>query len=96
VSFASLWVEYDCRPIPGCPGRFVLSGGQPVGLAPFGLTTPRSYRVPKARDEVLVARFADGSGLISYRRPNGSIVHTLNKPAGLSRKLAELGIGLGH
>jgi hypothetical protein len=94
VTFAALWDEYDWRPIRGCPGRFVLASPQPVGFAPFGSGAPKSYRVPKARDEVLVARFADGCGLISYRRDDGSILHTLNTAAGLARKLDELGIVL--
>ena len=52
----------------------------------------REYRVPAARDTVVVARLADG-GLISYRREDGSFVHTLNTPEGFERKLRQLGIG---
>jgi hypothetical protein len=50
------------------------------------------HRVAGARDPVLVARFAEG-GLISYRRADGTYVHTLNTRDGLERKLAQLGIG---
>jgi hypothetical protein len=50
------------------------------------------HRVAGARDPVFVARFADG-GLISYRRADGTYVHTLNTREGLERKLAQLGIG---
>jgi hypothetical protein len=48
--------------------------------------------VAGSRDPVLVARFADG-GLISYRRADGTYVHTLNTREGLERKLAQLGLG---
>ena len=40
---------------------------------------------------VVVIRFADG-GLISYRKADGSYIHTLNTCDGLHRKLAQLGI----
>ena len=49
--------------------------------------------VTAARDPVVVAVFADG-GLISYRKPDGRYVHTLNSRDGLERKLRELGIDL--
>ena len=49
------------------------------------------YRVPAARDVVIVARF-EGGGLLSYRHSGGSYVHTLNTSDGLARKLAQLGI----
>lgn len=49
------------------------------------------FRVKAARDVVIVARFNDG-GLISYRRDDGSFIHTLNTQAGFLRKLQQLGI----
>ena len=51
------------------------------------------YVVPGARDPVVVTSLADG-GLISYRKPDGTYVHTLNSPAGFQRKLQQLGIDL--
>ncbi|HYL97422.1 MAG TPA: hypothetical protein VEZ90_00590 [Blastocatellia bacterium] len=45
----------------------------------------------EARDPVFVARMEDG-GLISYRRSDGSFVHTLNTIEGFNRKLGRLGI----
>jgi hypothetical protein len=38
-------------------------------------------------------RLADGSGLISYLKPGGLFLHTLNTAQGMERKLAALGIG---
>jgi hypothetical protein len=34
-----------------------------------------------------------GGGLISFRQPNGTYVHTLNTFDGFARKLKQLGIG---
>jgi hypothetical protein len=36
----------------------------------------------------------EGGGLVSYRKPDGAYLHTLNTPDGLARKLAQLGIEL--
>jgi hypothetical protein len=96
VGFETLLRRWGAEPIPNCPGRFVLRGA-PASLPPDVLLGPEStvthHRVPGARDAVLVARFGDG-GLISYHRPNGSYLHTLNTPEGFARKLAQLGIEL--
>lgn len=51
------------------------------------------HSIEAAKDTVLVAPFADG-GLISYRRNDGSVLHTLNTSEGFARKLADLGIPL--
>jgi phage baseplate assembly protein gpV len=84
------------RPIPNCPGRFVMASVA-ADLAPRDLVGPEiqleEFRVPTARDVVVVGRFADG-GLISYKRANGTYVHTLNTVDGFQRKLAQLGITL--
>lgn len=94
VTFDALWARFGWRPIPGCPGRFVLRGQH--GLSPtdlLGAVAPQTFTVPAAQDPVLVASFA-GGGLISYARPDGSFVHTLNTEEGLARKLGQLGIEL--
>jgi hypothetical protein len=94
VGFEDLLRRWGGEPIPNCPGRFVLRGA-PASLPPHELLGPdasvANYRVPGARDAVLVARFGDG-GLISYRRSDGTYLHTLNTPEGLTRKLSQLGI----
>ncbi len=91
--FDALFAAHPWRPIRGCPGRFSL----PAGTLPFADlagSEPRVFRVPAAPDEVLVARLADGAGVISYRRADGTLVHTLGTPEGFVRKLAQLGIEL--
>lgn len=78
-----------------CPGRYRLRSGQVYPTLPEMIEpgdTVQSFRVPAARDEVLVVCFADGGGLISFRRSNGALVHTLNTKEGLDRKLSALGI----
>lgn len=53
-----------------------------------------TFRVKLARDPVLVTPLDRGTGLISYQRRDGSLVHTLNDAEGLARKLNQLGIVL--
>jgi hypothetical protein len=80
------------RPIPDCPGRHVLRGlcpsfeellGEPLDV--------EEHHVAATEDAVLVVRFA-GGGLITFRKPDGTLVHTLNTEEGLRRRLAKLGI----
>jgi gamma-glutamylcyclotransferase (GGCT)/AIG2-like uncharacterized protein YtfP len=93
--YEDLHATWTWRPIPGCPGRSVLSKEDNPTLALVELVGPDArvsrYRVAAARDEVVVTWLVDG-GLISYVRPDGSWLHTLNTPDGLARKLAQLGI----
>jgi hypothetical protein len=92
-TYASLLAAGPWRPIPNCPGRLVWRGRR--DLAPrdlLGAGVPvRIFHVDTAVDPVHIARLDDG-GLISYARPDGAFVHTLNTPGGLARKLADLGI----
>ena len=53
----------------------------------------KKFKSKKAPDEILVVRFASG-GLISYFKPDGTFLHTLNTEDGLIRKLAQLEISL--
>lgn len=96
VTFDDLKTAWTWQPIPICPGRFVLSSPRP-DLTPGELvgtaTHLHDFHVPTARDAVIVALLV-GGGLISYRRANGSYVHTLNTVEGFERKLLDLGIPL--
>jgi hypothetical protein len=64
-------------------------------MAPADIVSPEvpvtEHVVAAAKDRVVVAVFDDG-GLISYRRPDGTFLHTLNSPEGFERKLQQLGI----
>lgn len=92
VTFQKVYEAWPWKPIPGCPGRYVLSpaafAGPPSELCGFALA---EEVIPPSgsADPAVVVRFEDG-GLISYRKPDDSFVHTLNTPEGLARKLAEM------
>lgn len=93
--FSSLMMAWPWEEVRGCPGRYVLAWQEEaVTLEDLvGAEAPFSeHRVPSAPDPVFVAALADG-GLISYLKPDGRFVHTLNTPEGFRRKLARLGIG---
>jgi hypothetical protein len=94
MTFNQLLESWDWKPIRNCPGRLILSGMQD-NLSPEQLLgEPREvgvYQVDAAKDTVLVVTLDEG-GLISYKKPDGSFVHTLNTPEGFRRKLRQLGI----
>jgi hypothetical protein len=96
MTFIQLKMAYNWHPIPGCPGRFVLKNANKqlafqelLGYNPV----IHQFQVEKAQDPVVVILLDDGA-LISYQKPDGSYVHTLNTQEGLARKLKMLGIVL--
>jgi hypothetical protein len=94
MTFGELRVRCAWRPIPGCPGRFVLASG-PSRKPPDALVPPSvevtEHTVAAAMDPVIVTSLDEG-GLISYRKPDGTFVHTLNSREGFERKLRQLGL----
>jgi hypothetical protein len=94
VTFAEIFDRWAWRPIPNCPGRFILDAGPvatpPEGLVP-GAKASSEHSSPSARDPVIVTPLDDG-GLISYRKAHGTFLHTLNTREGFERKLQQLGI----
>jgi hypothetical protein len=96
MTFNQLLERWDWKPIRHCPGRFILSAAK-SNLCPEELLGEpvyvRVYRVDAAKDTVLVVTL-DGGGLISYKKHDGSFVHTLNTPEGFQRKLLQLRISL--
>ncbi|OLE51125.1 MAG: hypothetical protein AUG51_24095 [Acidobacteria bacterium 13_1_20CM_3_53_8] len=92
--FDELWENWNWSPIRNCPGRFILRGVKD-DLSPQKLLGSDvkviEHRVVAAKDLVLVAAL-DKGGLISYKRADGSFLHTLNTPEGFRRKLQQLGI----
>ncbi len=88
--------RWPWRPIPNCPGRFILANQDrhlSFDTLLGGKATVQEFTSGKAKDRVLVLPLEDG-GLISYAREDGSVAHTLNTPEGFERKLADLGIVL--
>ena len=96
MTFKQLLESRAWKPIRYCPGRFILSGAK-ADLCPEEIVGEPVYvgvyRVETANDIVLVTRLDEG-GLISYKKQDGSFVHTLNTPEGFQRKLRQLGIDL--
>jgi hypothetical protein len=93
VTFSALFDRWAWRPIPNCPGRYVLAEG-PVAIAPHDIVPGANgseHVCAAARDPVIVTPFEDG-GLISYRKADGKFLHTLNTREGFERKLDQLGI----
>ena len=98
VTFSALFDRWAWRPIPNCPGRYVLAAG-PVATPPQEIVPGASggpeHVCALARDPVIVTLFEDG-GLISYRKAEGMFLHTLNTREGFERKLHQLGITTSH
>ena len=86
----------EWAPIRDCPGRFVLRGVRPtLGVTDLlgGVAGVQEFQSPRARDAVWVVCLEDG-GTISYRRQDGTWLHTLNTKEGFRRKLEQLEICL--
>ena len=62
----------------------------PEDIVP-GATGRSEHVCGAAKDPVIVTPFEDG-GLISYRKADGTFLHTLNTREGFERKLRQLGI----
>ena len=96
ITFDELVAKWEMRPIRNCPGRFVVRTSA-AEFSPRELLGPgveiQTFNVEAVRDTILVARLGEG-GLISYRRVDGTHLHTLNTAEGFERKLVELGIEL--
>jgi hypothetical protein len=96
ITFDELATIWGLTTIRNCPGRFVIRTPA-ADLSPRDLLGPdaeiHTFNVATARDTVLVARLG-GGGLISYRRADGTHLHTLNTVEGFKRKLLDLGIEL--
>ena len=96
MTFDELKSKWNWSPIRHCPGRFVWREADkrvsPRELAGDEIVF-QEYRSAKAADLVVVGRLR-GGGLISYRKPDGTFLHTLNTVEGFARKLAQLGIEL--
>jgi hypothetical protein len=96
MTFEELRTHWPWRPIRNCPGRLVLPRLEhPVSFEMLlGMPcSPQAFSSQMANDRVLVWPLPDG-GLITYEQPDGRLIHTLNTPAGFSRKLGQLGITL--
>jgi hypothetical protein len=94
MDFNTLKNRYLWKEIYGCPGRYILKNDDKKTtveeLAGKNLTV-NSFKTDKTIDEVLIVKFKCG-GLISYKKPDNSYVHTLNTEEGFLKKLIKLKI----
>ena len=94
MNFEELKSKWDWSPILNCPGRFVWRGND-KNISPEEIVGAEielnEFQTEKAKDMVIVGRIIDG-GLISYRKNDGTYLHTLNTIDGFERKLTQLGI----
>ncbi len=89
--FNTLLHRYNWKPLPGCPGRYILRGGishlepeEIVGEA--GKISIEDF--PSVPDPVYYSFFT-GGGLISYKKAEG-FIHTLCDLEGMARKMGKL------
>lgn len=95
MTIGALLRTWSFKPLRHCPGRYVLTSAEgDVTLRDLlgGDFQSREFQAKAARDTVIVVPLEDAAGLISYRRADGTFVHTLNTPEGFQRKLEQLGI----
>jgi hypothetical protein len=96
ITFSQMMSMWQWSEISNCPGRYTLDGGPTLlgieDLVGFEVEI-RTHVPPSIRDPVLLAVFPD-FGIISYKRADGRLVHTLNTVSGLERKLRALGISV--
>jgi len=96
MNFEELKSKWNWSPIRNCPGRFVWREND-KNISPAAVvgseTELQEFKIDKAKDPVVAVRI-DGGGLISYRKQDGTYLHTLNTAEGFERKLAQLGIRL--
>jgi hypothetical protein len=94
TTYDTLATRWDWKPMRNCPGRYSLAGA-PSDLTVEALVGPYArisrFSVETAPDIVVVVPL-DRGGLISYKRADGTYLHTLGDPEGFARKLAQLGI----
>lgn len=94
MTIDDLMKEWTWKPIRGCPGRYIQCDASPY-LSLEALLGHEAqaieFRVEAAKDIVMVVRL-DCGGIISYKRDDGSFLHTLNTEEGFDRKLRQLGI----
>jgi hypothetical protein len=91
-----LLARWTWKPIRLCPGRFVMVTEEKhltVQTLLGGECGMHTFTSEGAKDPVVVVPLVDG-GIISYARPDGTFVHTLNTSDGFIRKLDQLGIVL--
>ncbi len=93
-SFAEVFDKYPWREIRNCPGRYCAKEIPPECSVSDLLGEPVDEHLESsahAKDAVIITPI-ENSGVISFKRRDGSYLHTLNTPEGFARKRADLGL----
>jgi len=92
-SFHDLFTSFTWKPIFGCSGRYILKEKKEYTLNELtgGNSQIRTYITDKAPDTVCVIYLKDG-GIISYKKKDGTYIHTLNNKSGFKKKMGMLNI----
>ena len=94
MDFQTLFSKYKWQEIKNCSGRYkLLQKGISLEDLLGSSYVEKVFESEKARDLVVVEQI-EGGGILSYKKADGSYLHTLNNIEGLNRKLADLGIKL--
>jgi hypothetical protein len=94
MDFDTLITKYTWNRIYGCPGRFILKHPNKKITIDELLNEKaivNSFPPGYAIDEVLIVKLGV-CGIISYCKPDGAYIHTLNTEAGFNKKLDKLHI----
>jgi hypothetical protein len=94
ASFRDIFGKYQWREIRNCPGRYCAKDIPPNCTVSKLLEEPVTEQLqssPRAKDFVIITPMEHG-GIISFKRRDGSYLHTLNTPEGFARKRADLGL----
>lgn len=93
------WDMWKWTEIKNCPGRYVTKSNEEAQvISPQELCTrlavpyfPSIHCSVDRLDQIAVVHFESGGGIITYIKPNGTFVHTLNTESGYIRKMTALG-----
>jgi hypothetical protein len=94
MDFNTLKNKYHWKKIYGCPGRFILRNDNKFITVQELIEEKifiNSFRPDEKKDEILIVKLKNG-GITSYKKPDGTFIHTLNTSQGFIRKLKMLQI----
>lgn len=94
MTVAELLQKWSWEEMSGSPGRFRFAepSAAPGVEELLGPDVARREMPSAASEDAIVLAELEDGGLISYRRANGTWLHTLNTRSRFRRKLWELGI----
>eukprot|EP00747_Dinoflagellata_sp_TGD_P216595 gnl/TRDRNA2_/TRDRNA2_89118_c0_seq1.p1 gnl/TRDRNA2_/TRDRNA2_89118_c0~~gnl/TRDRNA2_/TRDRNA2_89118_c0_seq1.p1 ORF type:complete len:191 (+),score=27.71 gnl/TRDRNA2_/TRDRNA2_89118_c0_seq1:38-610(+) len=102
-----LWSALPWREIRNCPGRYTTRDAGARTSSPPALLSRYVFSCNMVeadlvqlevclagKDPIVLQRFPGGGGLLTYCKPDGMFIHTLNTESGMARKIDALGLAL--